>query len=545
MNDFSSDSEVEQDVLTCQQGNLFLADMSDAMINELNPTGHVNGDASPCLPSGEIYQLTNTVEGSRNTLQFTIKGRTIDLVRDIQQYHIASPDQVKAALSVEEGEAPDSVQPMFRPSGAAGLNAFSEYNLMNSPYMRQLQRENGAEWVEMMGAYQDMEFRSHFGRHPLALTSDLIRYAADANRRLQQVLNTRGAAFSDASRQHLEQLTSRFVGLVHEEVIRRENPGEEGLYCFGLDGGAEAFDVGSYRIDDVPETMMALLGECISKGLYVKWDEYAEVTFTEEAFRGATESAGIAGALNAGQFAVDAPNKALDLAIQTGETFRDTRYGRQASRLANRSYSVSQWAQMRIQLFRDIVRSDFEITTSHNGQKVIMLKGDPRLRVYLHRRHYPAKSFHILDSVTRTNGRGRILSAGKQAFTGTVAKIFIVFAGVIEFWAWMESDEETIADLIARLGLVILMVALTAIISTAIVSSALIMAGVSIVGISFTIAVGAVSIIVGALVTLAIEISRLRHGLAAVIRFIGSILVNMLGSIWSFVLGDHREAMAG
>lgn len=110
MVEFSNTQDVDNPVLPCQQGNLFLNCLPlDAPAVEFS----VNGKSTGALPTGLTYKLENSLEGTISRLTFTHldTGREITLIEDLDEFTQNRPEDVGVFVGTEDQLPPAPAAP--------------------------------------------------------------------------------------------------------------------------------------------------------------------------------------------------------------------------------------------------------------------------------------------------------------------------------------------------------------------------------------------------------------------------------------------------
>ncbi|MCG7625993.1 hypothetical protein [Epibacterium sp. Ofav1-8] len=520
--EFSTTLEADQDCATCQEGHLFLADMTAEAQGALQFSASINGQQTPVLPLQQEYLLNSTATGA---LQYNLGGESLTVIPDLTEYNLRLPEQVKGAIAAPEDPMPERAPAVLYPRGMNSARAFSPNRFMFTDEMRQIAAEDPDAWLEMEHARQTMGFEYSL-RDRFSSTSDLIRHLGGLDSRLQQALDT--SRLSARGERYLRRMTTRYRSILQAEIARREQPRGEGVFAIALKTGCIAA-----QLPDGPMTLDALdpaegtsLGECLAEAFNVSWEDYLEEIKDEENLEAAAGSAGQAMKLEAVKGAATAANDLGRFTQDLRMAFMASVSQRRARRWLSSPPTFSQWVHMHRVFLREIMSTDFEIKT-WQGQKTVRFAGKASLRAYLTKARYSKDSFRVLDAVSRGQPPSLARSI-KGAFTGAINRVFIVVAGVLEIKAWLESEKEDWADLIARLTTVVISTVVVTILTVALTASFVLGAPVILAGL----AVGTVSVIVAFGTIAAMEFLKLREKMANFIRFMGRMLFNALAHMW-------------
>lgn len=146
---FSETSDVDQDYLPCQQGNLFFADMSAETQGRLQFSASVNGKATPVLPVMSQYCLPNSAPGTVQELRFSVQGQSQTVIPDLAEFSIRRPEDLKLGLAVETEPVEELPPAPFHPRGSLAAAGFAKWIFLNEGEIGALRQSNPREWVDI------------------------------------------------------------------------------------------------------------------------------------------------------------------------------------------------------------------------------------------------------------------------------------------------------------------------------------------------------------------------------------------------------------
>ncbi len=514
--------------------------MTPEVQNRLQFSASVNGKQTPVLPVMEEYRRQNTAEGTTNELRFSIQGQSNTVIRDLAEYQVSAPEQLKAGLAIETDEIESLPPAQVYPRGALAAAQYTKWRFMSEGEVGALRETSPDDWMAMYQAHGDMGFQSHFDENPLFHTSDLIRYSGDLDRRLNNVLSR--SQLSPRAAGILTERTERYRAIVQDEISRRDQGRGEGVFAIALAENCPASGMpdGSYSLTQVTADQEVSLAACISMAFEVAWGDYLEQVRAPknvEASRNAAQQTALHGLTAA---AVSTSALSAQFLADLNKSFLQTRSRRTAQHLLATQPTFREWAAMLRGFWREIVNNNFEIRTSPNGTKTIIFSGKASLCAHLTRARYTGEQMRVIDYAAQGSApswRG----AGAAALRGGVNRAFIAVGGIIEIKTWLESETEDWVDLMARLGMVIVTSVITAIVSVLIVASAPIV----MTGLTLALTIAGVSILVGVVIAFVFEFFRIRQGLAGLLRFSGRLLISALEAVWGWVRSVWVSATAG
>jgi hypothetical protein len=526
---FSDQINADQDCLTCQQGNLFLADMSTETQGKLQFSGIVNGKETQTLPVRRVFQLENSAQGTVNQLEFTIGNETMTVIPDLGEFPVGMPEQLKSAIGIPDEAPPEIPAVPYHPNGAEALTVFREGTFVNSPEVQALAQADPAQHRKLLSAYRKMNFAYNFTDFPILHTSELIRETGRLNNRLKMAVHE--FELTGHSRDILSQKTERYRSILEAEQARREQPEGEGIFIIALKEGCLAANMpsGPGLKEDLTPAQEVSLADCLAEAFEVDWDAYIESGRFDETFRSSVGT----GALQTGAGAIaDLGSAAADL----NQAFMNSISGRTARRYLRNPPSFEEWIRMHRSFLREVMSTEYEIKV-RNGQKHVVFAGRATLRAHLTRSRYPMEGFRVIDAVASDTKRG-IWSTVKGAFAGRINRVFLAFACLVEIKDWWQSEQEDWANLISRLTIVVVTTAFATFLAVCMVgiffaSVPFVVGGIIIAGAAFALSV---------LMTIAVDIYQLREKLANFIRFVGRALFNSLANVWNSILGARNAA---
>ena len=538
-NEFSDTQAIDDPCLPCDEGNLFFADMTQETQNRLQFSASVNGKATPVLPVMEQYKLERSAPQTINELRFSIGNQSHTVIPDLAEYQVGEPEELKVGLAVETEEIGSLPPAPFYPRGALAAAQYAKWRFMNEGEIGALRETSLSDWVALDQAHHDMGFQPHFGENPLFHTSDLIRYSGELDRRLNNVLNKN--QLSPRAAAILTERTERYRAIVQNEINRRENGKGEGVFAIALAENCPASGMpdGNYSLTQVTPEQEVSLAACISMAFEVAWVEYLEQVRAPENLNTSFRTAQQAGFQGAAAAAVTVEALGAKFIADLNASYIASRSSRTVNRLLERPPTLREWAAMLRGFWREIVNSNFEIRISPRGKKTVIFSGKATLRAHLTRARYAGDELRVIDYAVKGQApswRG----AAAAALRGGVNRAFIAVGGIIEIKAWLDSEKEDWADLIVRLGLVIVTAVITAIVSVLIVASA----PVAMTGLALALAIAGVSILVGMFVAFVFEFFRIREGLAGLLRFTGRYLISALKTVWGWIRSAWTSANA-
>lgn len=526
---FSDQIEADQDSLPCQQGNLFLADMSAETQGKLRFSGSVNGKDTQTLPVQKVFQLDNSAEGTVNQLTFQVGGKATTVIPDLSEFPVTMPEELKSAIGIPDEAPPEIAAVPYHPRGQEALSAYTTYAFSNSPDVRALAATDRAEYGKLMSAFESMRFAYNFTDFPILHTSELIREIGSVDNRLNMTIA--GHQLEGRSKEILSQKTARYRAILESEVARREQPKGEGIFIIALKEGCLAANMpnGPGRKENLTPAQEVSLADCMAEAFEVDWDAYIESGRMSETI----VSAAVPGAL---QTAASWTSDLGSAAAELNRAFNASMSGRTARRYIRNPPSFEEWIRMHRAFLSEILSTDYEIK-QWKGQKHVVFSGKATLRAHLTRSRYPLEGFRVIDTVARGVKRG-LWSTVKGAFTGSINRIFLAFACLVEVKAWMDSEKEDWANLVSRLTIVIVSTALAAfavvlLFGGAVASLPFVVGGLIIAGITFVLSVA---------IAIAVDIYQLKDKLANIIRFIGQSLFNSLASLWNDIMSARHAA---
>ena len=130
-----------------------------------------------------------------------------------------------------------------------------------------------------------------------------------------------------------------------------------------------------------------------------------------------------------------------------------------------------------------------------NGERMISFRGLARHAKFLNGTYFPASSLRFLNLDVKGTATATIWDETKGAFKGGLTRIVIFIGAGIEFYQWMREETEDFADLIGRIGKLVLTAAITGAIVGALKAG--IVALLTLLGVAVslpTIVVGAIAI---------------------------------------------------
>lgn len=273
---FSDQIEADQDSLPCQQGNLFLADMSAETQGKLRFSGSVNGKDTQTLPVQKVFQLDNSAEGTVNQLTFQVGGKSTTVIPDLSEFPVTMPEELKSAIGIPDEAPPEIAAVPYHPRGQEALSAYTTYAFSNSPDVRALAATDRAEYGKLMSAFESMRFAYNFTDFPILHTSELIREIGSVDNRLNMTIA--GHQLAGRSKEILSQKTARYRAILESEVARREQPKGEGIFIIALKEGCLAANMpnGPGRKENLTPAQEVSLADCMAEAFEVDWDAYIE-----------------------------------------------------------------------------------------------------------------------------------------------------------------------------------------------------------------------------------------------------------------------------
>ncbi|MFY1713558.1 hypothetical protein [Tritonibacter mobilis] len=524
---FSDQINADQDCLTCQQGNLFLADMSSETQGKLQFSGIVNGKDTQTLPVRRVFQLENSAQGTVNQLEFNIGNETMTVIPDLGEFPVGMPEQLKSAIGIPDEAPPEIPAVPYHPNGAEALTAFRESAFVNSPEVQALAQADPAQHRNLLSAYRKMNFAYNFTDFPILHTSELIRETGRLDNRLKMAAHE--FELTGHSRDILSQKTERYRSILEAEQARREQPEGEGIFIIALKEGCLAANMpnGPGLKEDLTPAQEVSLADCLAEAFEVDWDAYIESGRFDDTFRSSVGT----GALQTGAGTIADLGSA---AAELNQAFMNSISGRTARRYLRNPPSFEEWIRMHRSFLREVMSTEYEIKV-RNGQKHVVFAGRATLRAHLTRSRYPMEGFRVIDAVARDTKRG-IWSTVKGAFAGRINRVFLAFACLVEIKDWWQSEKEDWANLISRLTIVVVTTAFATFLT-------IVLLGAVVAGLPFVlggIIIAGVTFLVTAALAVAVDIYELRDQLADFIRFVGRSLFNSLSDVWNTVLGKRH-----
>lgn len=524
---FSDQVEADQDCLPCQQGNLFLADMSAETQAKLQFSGTVNSKDTETLPVRQVFQLDNSAQGTVNRLEFHVGNETMTVIPDLGEFPVSLPEELKSAIGIPDEAPPEIAAVPYHPRGSEALSAYSTYAFSNSPDVRALAATDRAEYFKLSSAFDSMNFAYNFTDFPILHTSELIREIGGVDNRLNMTIS--GHQLAGRSREILSQKTARYRSILESELARREQPKGDGIFIIALKEGCLAANMpnGPGRKEDLTPAQEVSLADCLAEAFEVDWDAYVESgRMNETVF-----SAAGPGVLQTGaSWGSDLGSAAVELT----QAFNASIGKRTARRHLRFPPSFEEWVRMHRVFLNEILSTDYEIK-ERQGRKHVVFSGKATLRAHLTRSAYPVEGFRVIDTVARGVKRG-LWTTVKGAFTGGINRIFLAFACFVEVKAWIDSEKEDWANLASRLTIIVVSTVLAAFIAVLLVGGFVtalpfIVGGLIIAGVTFVLSVS---------IAIAVDFYQLKDKLANIIRFIGQALFNSLADLWSDIMSTRN-----